>query len=210
MPARHGKRDGGGRWRTRGAAPTRPYFAAVLSSPWVNPLSRSSDVRLPAAMSVCAAGGCTTCHPLDTGSAPRPRVLFVWLGNVELPQSLVEAHQAGELVIFVGAGASIAPPSGLPSFEDLTSWICRDFYFGQDFPASFPIRSSARAVRCSSRIRAHPRTGRSVCERLRYRCVRASTGNVWILIPRLQVSKIHRRRCCRSCRHCSGLGWCKH
>jgi hypothetical protein len=34
--------------------------------------------------------------------------------DVDLPTVLVEAHRTGNLVFFVGAGASIAPPSNLP------------------------------------------------------------------------------------------------
>lgn len=46
-------------------------------------------------------------------------------GEVEFPRELVNAHEAGELVIFVGAGASMGRPSNLPSFLGLTE-IIRD------------------------------------------------------------------------------------
>lgn len=39
--------------------------------------------------------------------------------DVELPEELLSAHREGKLVFFVGAGASMAPPSSLPSFLDL-------------------------------------------------------------------------------------------
>ncbi|WP_305785572.1 SIR2 family protein [Symbioplanes lichenis] len=48
------------------------------------------------------------------------------MGDVELPRDLVDAHRSGDLVIFVGAGASIAPPSNLPSFWKLTEEIAAD------------------------------------------------------------------------------------
>ena len=46
--------------------------------------------------------------------------------DVDLPEELVDAHRRGDLVIFVGAGASIAPPSSLPSFWKLTEEIALD------------------------------------------------------------------------------------
>jgi len=49
----------------------------------------------------------------------------VQFGDVEIPRELINAHEAGELVIFVGAGASMGPPSNLPSFSGLTE-IIRD------------------------------------------------------------------------------------
>jgi hypothetical protein len=50
----------------------------------------------------------------------------MWIGDVELPDELVQAHRKGELVIFVGAGASMGPPSNLPSFEALARGIASD------------------------------------------------------------------------------------
>jgi hypothetical protein len=47
------------------------------------------------------------------------------MSGVDFPNPLVEAHAAGELVIFVGAGASIPPPSVLPSFKRLVEEICK-------------------------------------------------------------------------------------
>jgi hypothetical protein len=44
-------------------------------------------------------------------------------GDVEIPADIVDAHAAGRLVIFVGAGASMGPPSNLPSFSDLTKRV---------------------------------------------------------------------------------------
>src|ERR1051326_3108226 len=44
----------------------------------------------------------------------------MWIDQVDIPEELISAHQAGKLVLFVGAGASIMAPSGLPSFLTLT------------------------------------------------------------------------------------------
>lgn len=47
----------------------------------------------------------------------------MYVSGTDLPAGLIEAHASGELVIFVGAGASIPPPSALPSFKDLVREI---------------------------------------------------------------------------------------
>jgi hypothetical protein len=48
----------------------------------------------------------------------------MWItADVELPMELIEAHAAGNLVLFVGAGASRNPPSGLPLFEQLAEQV---------------------------------------------------------------------------------------
>src|SRR5213592_4675896 len=46
--------------------------------------------------------------------------------EVDLPDELIEAHRAGSLVIFVGAGASRAAPSSLPDFRTLTERIAAE------------------------------------------------------------------------------------
>lgn len=44
----------------------------------------------------------------------------MWIsGDVELPDEILDAHERGELVFFVGAGASRGAPSNLPLFDDL-------------------------------------------------------------------------------------------
>jgi SIR2-like protein len=48
------------------------------------------------------------------------------MSGVEIPSSLIEAHASGKLVIFVGAGASIPPPSGLPGFTSLVKTIRKE------------------------------------------------------------------------------------
>ncbi|MGI8612726.1 MAG: SIR2 family protein [Nocardioidaceae bacterium] len=45
------------------------------------------------------------------------------LGDVQIPESLLSAQEAGRLVIFTGAGISVAEPSGLPGFLGLTKLI---------------------------------------------------------------------------------------
>lgn len=48
----------------------------------------------------------------------------MWMtADVELPIELVEAHSSGDLVLFVGAGASRNPPAGLPLFGELAGQI---------------------------------------------------------------------------------------
>jgi hypothetical protein len=46
--------------------------------------------------------------------------------DVDFPPELVDAHRDGRLVLFIGAGASIAPPSGLPTFHGLTAEIAAE------------------------------------------------------------------------------------
>ncbi|GAA3521000.1 DUF4020 domain-containing protein [Aeromicrobium panaciterrae] len=43
----------------------------------------------------------------------------MWIRDVEVPQELIDAARAGQLVIFVGAGASRDEPAGLPDFKTL-------------------------------------------------------------------------------------------
>ena len=43
----------------------------------------------------------------------------MWFREVEVPDELVEAAMEGKLVLFVGAGASLDDPSGLPDFASL-------------------------------------------------------------------------------------------
>src|SRR4051812_20827511 len=48
----------------------------------------------------------------------------MWItADVNLPDEVIQAHRDGELVLFVGAGASVAKPSGLPLFGGLTEEI---------------------------------------------------------------------------------------
>ena len=47
----------------------------------------------------------------------------MWFSSVDIPEEVVEAHQEGTLVLFVGAGVSVRDPSNLPSFMGLTQWV---------------------------------------------------------------------------------------
>jgi hypothetical protein len=49
----------------------------------------------------------------------------VRIRGVEFPPALIDAHKAGDLVLFVGAGASMKEPSSLPGFQGLVE-IIRD------------------------------------------------------------------------------------
>jgi hypothetical protein len=55
----------------------------------------------------------------------------VLIGGVDFPEEVIGAHRSGDLVIFVGAGASIGPPSNLPNFRGLAEKIATDA--GVDF-----------------------------------------------------------------------------
>ncbi len=48
---------------------------------------------------------------------------FMWVGSVDVPEELIRAHTDGRLVLFVGAGASVDPPSSLPLFGALAAQI---------------------------------------------------------------------------------------
>ena len=50
----------------------------------------------------------------------------VWLEGVDIPEKLVSAHTEGRLVLFVGAGASVDEPSGLPDFNELTKRLAEE------------------------------------------------------------------------------------
>jgi hypothetical protein len=49
----------------------------------------------------------------------------VWIRDVDVPSELIDAARAGQLVIFVGAGASRDAPAGLPDFRSLIQGIGR-------------------------------------------------------------------------------------
>lgn len=49
--------------------------------------------------------------------------MSVHVAGVNLPGRLIDAHRDGRLVLFVGAGASMAPPTCLPNFVDLVKRI---------------------------------------------------------------------------------------
>jgi tetratricopeptide (TPR) repeat protein len=85
----------------------------------------------------------------------------MWItGDVELPDEILDAHERGELVFFVGAGASLAKPSNLPLFDGLARKLARlashpfskrgglDFFVGQleSLPQEFDAHHHAHAV----------------------------------------------------------------
>lgn len=43
----------------------------------------------------------------------------MWIGNIDVPEAVLDAAEAGNLVLFVGAGASRGSPSDLPDFAKL-------------------------------------------------------------------------------------------
>ncbi len=45
------------------------------------------------------------------------------VGSVELPEELVDAHAEGRLVLFVGAGVSVADPTALPTYGALAAKV---------------------------------------------------------------------------------------
>lgn len=47
----------------------------------------------------------------------------MWIRDVDVPRELVDAAREGQLVIFVGAGASRDAPSSLPDFKQLVEAI---------------------------------------------------------------------------------------
>lgn len=63
------------------------------------------------------------------GEMAHVRCQAVWVGGVEIPSEVVDAHRSGRLVLFIGAGASRDSPSDLPDFRRLTKAIADDAHF---------------------------------------------------------------------------------
>lgn len=85
----------------------------------------------------------------------------MWItGDVDLPDEILDAHERGELVFFVGAGASLARPSSLPLFDGLAKALARraahpfsrrgglDFFVGslESLPGGFDAHHHAREL----------------------------------------------------------------
>jgi hypothetical protein len=85
----------------------------------------------------------------------------MWItGDVELPDEILDAHERGELVFFVGAGASLGKPSNLPLFDGLAKKLARlashpfskrgglDFFIGQleSLPQRFDAHQHAHTL----------------------------------------------------------------
>lgn len=81
---------------------------------------------------------------------------MAWItGDVDLPQVVMDAHAEGRLVLFVGAGASVAAPSSLPLFGELARQLAElarvsfddamaiDFFLGS-MPTNFDTHAHAR------------------------------------------------------------------
>lgn len=106
----------------------------------------------------------------------------VRLEAVDLPDELVRAQREGRLVLFVGAGASVAAPSSLPTFEGLAKRIGEES--GRPYPGAsstspdrflgelktlgvdVPVRpsrglqrSTTSGKRAAARVRYHPTMG---------------------------------------------------
>ena len=81
-----------------------------------------------------ADGGCALYVPVPSGlsvngtfsqTAARGGVM-VWFGQLDIPAEVVQAHRDGDLVVFVGAGASAGAPSSLPLFGGLAAQIAAE------------------------------------------------------------------------------------
>ncbi len=85
----------------------------------------------------------------------------MWItGDVELPDEILDAHERGELVFFVGAGASLGNPSNLPLFDSLAKKLAQlashpfsdrgglDFFIGQleSLPQGFDAHHHAHTL----------------------------------------------------------------
>lgn len=95
----------------------------------------------------------------------------MWItGDVELPDEILDAHERGELVFFVGAGASLGRPSNLPLFDGLAKKLARlashpfskrgglDFFVGQleSLPQGFDAHGHAHTLISNPKSRFNP------------------------------------------------------
>lgn len=98
----------------------------------------------------------------------------MWItGDVELPDEILDAHERGELVFFVGAGASLGKPSNLPLFDSLAKKLARlashpfskrgglDFFIGQleSLPQGFDAHHHAHILISNPKSRFNPLHG---------------------------------------------------
>lgn len=98
----------------------------------------------------------------------------MWItGDVELPDEILDAHERGELVFFVGAGASLGKPSNLPLFDSLAKKLARlashpfskrgglDFFIGQleSLPQGFDAHHHAHTLISNPKSRFNPLHG---------------------------------------------------
>lgn len=95
----------------------------------------------------------------------------MWItGEVELPDEILDAHERGELVFFVGAGASLGKPSNLPLFDSLARKLARlashsfskrgglDFFIGQleSLPQGFDAHAHAHTLISNPKSKFNP------------------------------------------------------
>lgn len=98
----------------------------------------------------------------------------MWItGDVELPDQILDAHERGELVFFVGAGASLGKPSSLPLFDSLAKKLARlashpfskrgglDFFIGQleSLPQGFDAHHHAHTLISNPKSKFNPLHG---------------------------------------------------
>lgn len=63
------------------------------------------------------------------------------LDPLDIPDELLEAQERGVLVILAGAGVSRGPPSDLPDFKGLASWVAKGTQFEKELSAQEQHRS---------------------------------------------------------------------
>lgn len=111
----------------------------------------------------------------------------MWIKDVEFPDELIEAHQDGRLVLFVGAGASMDPPSDLPSFKALAEAVARDAaveFTGDDATPldGFLGDLDDDDVNVHERVRAHVDKAGSIPNRMHHALARLAANG-----PRVRV-----------------------
>jgi hypothetical protein len=92
------------------------------------------------------------------GPAQTLRIRVVRLGDMDFPDQLTDAHGAGELVVFVGAGVSMPLPTGLPSFKALAVQVGNeaglplgrfdqlDAYLGRVSGSGYPVKERVAQI----------------------------------------------------------------
>src|SRR5687767_14128878 len=82
----------------------------------------------------------------------------MWVNDdVDIPEALLAAQRDGKLVIFAGAGVSMAPPSNLPGFRDLAVQVAAgllapleneafDVFLGRVASLGVDVQKSARQI----------------------------------------------------------------
>lgn len=95
----------------------------------------------------------------------------MWItDDVELPDEVVEAHVNGDLVLFVGAGASLGKPSNLPLYEGLAKKLGKlaahpfskrrglDYYIGslESLPSGFDAHQHALDIISNPKSKHNP------------------------------------------------------